>query len=92
MKESSSTLKRVGKCHSGQSRHRQGKLKFVLKNGINRLALCEIILHGDEESRAENIQLSGPMKIEVEIGPRVRAYDVNGIVEVQIWTRKQVVQ
>jgi UTP---glucose-1-phosphate uridylyltransferase len=48
------------------------------KAEINRRELCEIVLHGDGEFFAENVALTGNMKIEVESGSRLIAFDDNG--------------
>jgi UTP---glucose-1-phosphate uridylyltransferase len=40
---------------------------------------CEIILHGDAEFVAENVTIRGAMRIEVEAGTRLIAFEENGV-------------
>ncbi len=48
------------------------------KGEIKRFELCEIILHGNAEFQAENVCLQGDLKIEVESGIRLTAFEENG--------------
>lgn len=48
------------------------------KNEIVRKEVCQIILHGNAEFYAENVCLSGDLKIEVKDGIRVRAVEEKG--------------
>ncbi len=48
------------------------------KGEIHRDELCEIIIHGDGEFYAENVLLRGNMKIEVNSGTRLIAFEERG--------------
>ncbi len=48
---------------------------------VNHRELCEIIIYGNGEFYAENIHLRGDMKIEVENGMRLIAYEEQGILK-----------
>jgi hypothetical protein len=48
------------------------------KGEIKRFELCEIVLHGDAEFHAENVSLRGDLRIEVEAGTRLTAFEEEG--------------
>lgn len=48
------------------------------KGEIDRLELCEIIIHGDGEFYAENITLRGNLRVEVNSGMRLIAFEEMG--------------
>ncbi len=56
------------------------------KGEIKRSELCEIVLHGDAEFHAENVSLRGNLKIEVESGTRLTAFEHEG----QLKFRKEI--
>jgi hypothetical protein len=73
----------VGKCRltnvsvENQGMDPQGP-NVYWKGEIKRFELCEIILHGNAEFHAENVCLRGDLKIEVEPGMRLTAFEENG--------------
>ncbi len=48
------------------------------KDEIERHELCEILIHGDGEFVAENVALRGNLRIDVETGSRLTAFEENG--------------
>lgn len=73
----------VGKCRlanvviENQGLDPQGP-NIYWKGDIKRFELCEIILHGEAEFHAENVCLRGNLKIEVESGTRLTAFEEKG--------------
>ena len=51
------------------------------KEEIERHELCEILIHGDGEFVAKDVVLRGNMRIEVDAGCRVTAFEENGSVQ-----------
>lgn len=51
---------------------------FYWKGEVSHWELCQIVIHGNGEFCAENITLHGHMKIEVESGTRLTAYEEQG--------------
>jgi hypothetical protein len=74
---------RVGRCqlinvtvqNLGINSHAQN---LYWKGEIQRFELCEIIIHGDGEFYAENVVLRGSMRIEVNSGTRLIAFEEKG--------------
>lgn len=75
---------RVGKCRLINVKVENQGIDFNASNtywkaNIHRSGLCEIIIHGDGEFYAENVLLPGNLKIEVESGTRLTAFEEKGI-------------
>ncbi len=74
---------RVGRCRMHRVTIENRGIDLTAQNiywkgEIERCELCEIIIHGEAEFVAEDVVLRGPLKIEVEEGTRLIAYEENG--------------